>query len=396
MNTRALLWLNFFLADIRDGLGPYVAIYLVTTHGWDPQQVGVTLTVMSVTTLIAQTPLGGLIDATRFKRIAVSIGAFCIGISSLLVMLVPSFSVVVFSKVLMGLAAALFPPAIAGITLGMMGRKFFTRQVGRNEAANHAGNVASAILAGGLSYLIAPVAIFYMGMASSVLSIISALMIKKSSINHDLARGLDTHDASKISSWKTLLESKNLLWFTLCIFLFHFANAAMLPLMGEKLSISHKKEEGILFMSSLILVAQLVMVPTAYLVGQKADKWGRKPLFLVGFAVLPIRGLLFAFVKSTPILVITQALDGVAAGIFGALFLIVIADLTKGTGRYNLSQGAASTLMGIGVALSTLITGSLVVHFSFSVAFIFLSAIALLAFFLYLFCMPETLHTESN
>jgi len=134
---------------------------------------------MSVTTLIAQTPLGAFIDATRFKRLSIAAGAFCIGLSSLLVMLVPSFSIVVLSKILMGLAAALFPPAIVGITLGMMGRRLFTRQVGRNEAANHAGNVVTPVLTGGLSYLIVPVAIFYMGMISSVLSIASAMMIKK-------------------------------------------------------------------------------------------------------------------------------------------------------------------------------------------------------------------------
>ena len=389
MNTKPLLWLNFFLADIRDGLGPYVAIYLMTTHGWNPQQVGITLTVMSVTTLIAQTPFGAFIDATRFKRLSIAVGAFCIGLSSLLVMLVPSFSIVVLSKILMGLAAALFPPAIAGITLGMMGRRLFTRQVGRNEAANHAGNVVSAVLAGGLSYLIAPVAIFYMGMISSVLSIVSAMMIKKSSIDHDMARGLDSHKKASVSSLKVLGESKPLLIFTACIFLFHFANAAMLPLIGERLSIGHK-DEGILFMSALILVAQFVMVPTAYLVGKKADQWGRKPLFLVGFAVLPFRGFLFAFIDSTPLLFLIQVLDGIGAGIFGALFLIVIADLTKGSGRYNISQGAASTLMGVGVSLSTLITGSLVVLFSFQVAFLFLAVIAILAFFLYLFAMPET------
>jgi len=204
-----------------------------------------------------------------------------------------------------------------------------------------------------------------------------------------MARGLDSNKKANVSSLKVLWESKPLLIFTACIFLFHFANAAMLPLIGERLSLGHK-DEGILFMSALILIAQFVMVPTAYLVGQKADQWGRKPLFLVGFAVLPLRGLLFAFIDSTPLLFLIQVLDGIGAGIFGALFLIVIADLTKGSGRYNISQGAASTLMGVGVSLSTLITGSLVVFFSFQVAFLFLAVIAILAFFLYLFAMPET------
>lgn len=390
-STRALLWLNFFLADIRDGLGPYVAIYLVTQHGWDAQQVGVTLTVMSVTTLLSQTPLGAFIDSTRFKRSSIAVGAFLIGLASFAVMILPKFYVVVITKVIMGFAAALFPPAIAGITLGITGRRFFSGQVGRNEAANHAGNVISATLAGGMSYLISPVSIFYMGMVSAIASIVCAFSIKNKTIDHDLARGLDHGKNVRVKPAKLrgIWKSKPLLYFIFCIFLFHFSNAAMLPLMGEKLAEGHEKE-GILFMSSLILVAQLIMVPTAYIVGKKTDQWGRKPIFLLAFIVLPVRGLLFSFLENHYILIFTQVLDGIAAGIFGALFLIVIADLTKGSGRYNFTQGVASTLIGVGASLSTLITGSLVVYFSFKVAFLFLSSIALLALVLFFFLFKET------
>lgn len=394
-SARVLLWLNFFLADIRDGLGPYVAIYLVTTHNWNAHQVGVTLTVMSVTTLIAQTPLGAWIDSTTFKRLSIALGALLIGIATLSTMLFPTFYVVVGAKILMGLGAAIFPPAIAGITLGLMGRRFFTRQVGRNEAANHAGNVVSASLAGGMSYLISPVSIFYMGMVASVASIICAFFLKNKDIDHDLARGLDHKkgDVLRPAKLKSLWESKIFLYFTFCIFLFHFANAAMLPLMGEKLAMENQKA-GILLMSALILVAQLVMIPTAYFVGKKADGWGRKPIFLLAFCVLPIRGLLCAFLQNHYALIFVQVLDGIGAGIFGALFLIVIADLTKGTGRYNISQGAAATVMGVGVSLSTLITGFLVTKYSFQIAFLFLTAVAFLALILFILIVPETKEIE--
>jgi MFS family permease len=185
------------------------------------------------------------------------------------------------------------------------------------------------------------------------------------------------------------LECKPLLIFTAAITLFHFANAAMLPLLGEKLAQTHKGSET-LFMAARIITAQIVMVPMAMLVGRKADAWGRKPIFLVGFGVLPMRGVLYTLTQNPYVLVSIQILDGIGAGIFGALFFIVIADLTKGTGRYNLAQGAASACWGLGAALSNSTAGFIVDVAGYSAAFLFLGAAALGAFLLLWIAMPET------
>ena len=128
-STKALLWTNFFLADIRDGLGPYIAIYLRTEHNWNAAQVGITLTVMSATTLMAQAPMGAMIDSTRFKRAFLVVAAVAIAVSSLVILLFPFFWTVTAAKIIMGLATAVIPPAIAGITLGLMGRRLFSMQV---------------------------------------------------------------------------------------------------------------------------------------------------------------------------------------------------------------------------------------------------------------------------
>src|SRR4051794_34300428 len=170
---------------------------------------------------------------------------------------------------------------------------------------------------------------------------------------------------------------------------FSFANAAMLPLLGEKLAEDNKGTET-LFMAACIITAQIVMVPMAMLVGRKADAWGRKPIFLAGFAVLPIRGVLYTLTQDPYALVSIQILDGIGAGIFGALFFIVIADLTKGTGRYNLAQGAASACWGLGAALSNSVAGFIVDAAGYSAAFLFLGAAALAAFLLLWIAMPET------
>jgi MFS family permease len=224
------------------------------------------------------------------------------------------------------------------------------------------------------------------------------LAIPAGVIDHDVARGLaDDHDHTKHqpSGLAVLLACKPLLIFAACITLFHFANAAMLPLVGQKLSLVNK-ELGTSLMSACIVAAQLVMVPVAMLVGAKADVWGRKPIFLAGFLILPIRGILYVLSDNPFWLVGVQLLDGIGAGIFGALFPLVVADLTRGTGRFNVSQGAITTALSIGAALSTTFAGVIVVEAGYSAAFLFLAAVAGVGLAVFWFAMPETLERDSR
>ena len=191
-----------------------------------------------------------------------------------------------------------------------------------------------------------------------------------------------------------LLTCRPLLIFAVCAVLFHFANAAMLPLVGQKLALTDS-ELGTTLMSVCIVAAQIVMVPMAMLVGRKADVWGRKPLFLAGFAILPLRGMLYTLSDNPYWLVGVQLLDGVGAGLFGALFPLVVADLMRGTGRFNVSQGAIMTAQGIGASLTTTLAGFIVVEAGYSAAFLALAAVAAVAFCLYLFAMPETGRREA-
>jgi MFS family permease len=180
-----------------------------------------------------------------------------------------------------------------------------------------------------------------------------------------------------------------LLIFAVCAVLFHLANAAMLPMVGEKLTLQDEKL-GTSLMSACIVAAQIVMVPMAMLVGAKADRWGRKPLFLLGFLILPIRGLLYTFSDNPYWLVGVQLLDGIGAGIYGAIFPIVVADLMRGTGRFNVAQGAIITAQGVGAALSTTLAGLLVVHAGYSAAFVTLGGVAAIGAAVLLLAMPDT------
>ncbi len=195
----------------------------------------------------------------------------------------------------------------------------------------------------------------------AVLASIAVLSIPHKAIDFDRARDLD-HEADPTgcavgpAGYSILFESRPLVIFGLCVMLFHFANAPLLPLVGQKLAAVHP-QEATAMMSFCIIAAQMVMLPIALLVGRTADSWGRKPLFLAGFAILPIRAALYTLSDNSFWLIGVQLLDGVGAGVFGALTPLVIADIMRGTGRYNLAQGAIATVQGIGASLSGLAVG---------------------------------------
>ncbi|WP_288441129.1 MFS transporter [uncultured Pseudomonas sp.] len=391
MHSRALDWLNFFLADVRDGLGPYLAIYLLAVHQWQPASIGLVMTLAGVTALVAQTPAGALIDRTRAKRAVIVIAALLVTGSCLLLPFMASFTLVALTQTVSALAGSVFAPAIAAITLGITGPKAFTRRFGRNETFNHAGNACSALLAGGLAYLFGPVVVFYLMAVMTVMSIIAVARVPADAIDHQQARGLSdaAHGHDQPAGLKVLLHNRTLLLFAVCCALFHLANAAMLPLVSQKLSQIDLRLATPLT-SACIVAAQLVMVPMAMLVGNKAEQWGRKPFLVAGFFVLALRGALYVLSDNPFWLVGVQLLDGVGAGIFGALFPIVVKDLTAGTGRFNVSLGALTTAFGLGAALSPGIAGLVVQAAGYDAAFLTLAAIATAAWLLVWLALPET------
>ena len=396
--NRGLDAANFFLADVRDGLGPYLAIYLLTVQKWDEASIGVVMSIATAAGILAQTPAGGLIDATRAKRAVMVAAAVVVTAASLLLPLFSHFLPVAASQATAHVAAAVFGPALAAISLGIVGHAAFTRRVGRNESFNHAGNAFAAVTAGAAAYLWGPTVVFYLLAAMSAASMASVLTIPGREIDNDLARGLHDRlgdekdpavDDDKPSGLRVLITCKPLLIFAVAVVLFHLANAAMLPLVGQKLALKDNRL-GTTFMAACIVAAQVVMVPMAMLVGARADQWGRKPLFLAGFLILPLRGCLYTLSDNPFWLLAVQSLDGVGAGIFGAMFPVIVADLMRGTGRFNVAQGAVLTAQGIGAALSTTLAGLVVVRAGYSAAFLTLAAVAALGALVFFFWMPET------
>ena len=389
--------LNFFLADVRDGLGPYLAIYLLTEQKWNEASIGAVMSIAGLAGIIAQTPAGALIDVSRAKRGLVIAAAVIVAITCLALPLFPQFWLVAATQAMAGAAAAIFAPALAAIALGIVGPRAFAVRIGRNEAFNHAGNAVSALLAGAAAYFYGPVVVFWLLAAMAFASIFATLAIPAGAIDDNMARGLadvapgsEAVAADKASGFKVLLTCRPLLIFAVATVLFHFSNAAMLPLVGQKLALANPAL-GTTLMSACIVAAQLVMVPVAIIVGKKADVWGRKPIFAVALAVLAFRGAMYPLSDAPAWLVGVQLLDGIGAGIFGAMFPLVVADLTQGTGHFNVSQGAIATAAGLGGALSTAVAGLIIVSAGYSAAFYFLAAVAGGGLLLFCLWMPETL-----
>lgn len=398
-SLHALEATNFFLADVQTGLGPFLAAYLAGA-GWEPGRVGMALTLGGIITVALQTPAGAIVDQLRSKKLVLVLASAVLAVGAIVLSITAAPWAVYTSQVLIGGAGPFLAPTLAAITMGIVGVTFFDRQFGKNQSFNSGGNVACALLIALVSHLFGNKAIFITAALLTIPTVIAIRSIKSSDIDYDLARGgakqvKGEKVPERASVMQTLLGDRVLLIFLVCAFLFHFANAAMLPQLGEMLS-HGARATAAPFMSACIIVTQLVIMFFATSIGRFANLHGRKPLLLLGFGVLPIRALLYTLTHNSGSLIAIQVLDGVANAIFGVVSILVVADRTRNTGRFNLVQGSLATAVGLGAAFSTTFGGKLIQHFSYRISFLALGAIAALAFVLLWTAIPETLPTRNG
>ena len=392
-SLRAVEWLNFFLADVQTGLGPFLAAYLASS-GWNPARVGYALTFGGLVSVAMQTPAGAAIDAVHRKRTLLATSLAVLVAGAFLLMGHLSSIRVYSAQFLIGSSGPFLGPTVAAITLGIVGAAAFDRQFGKNQAFNSAGNVFTALLIAYVSYKFGYRAIFVIAALFAIPAAVSLFFVDPTQIDYARARGSIKKGQTKAEGLSALLKDRILLYFLAAAFLFHAANAAMLPELGEMLSKDNLKAAAP-FMSACIIVTQLVIAISAAWIGKRAAAKGRKPLLLLGFGVLPIRGVLYTLTHAVGALIAIQTLDGVANAIFGIVSILVIKDRTEGTGRFNVAAGSLATMVGIGAAVSTTIGGLLIQHLGYRASFLGLAAIALLAFALLWFAIPETLSKTS-
>jgi MFS family permease len=387
----ALDALNFLSADVRNLFGPFINVFLVTGRHWTQTDVGLVTTGSGLLGLALQTPIGAAIDLTRAKRAVIVATMAAMTISAVIFFAFPTFWPMALATSILAIAGDAFAPAVAALTLGLVTKDLLARRLGRNSAFDHGGNIAIALVAGGVGYLFSQRVVFLLVPLFAALTSAAVLMIPAAAINHDRARDLghDRADDGAPAGYGVLLRTQPLVIFAICALFFHFANAPLLPLVGQKLALQFPNEATAM-MAFCMVAAQGVMLPIALLVGWRADSWGRRPIFLIAFSVLPIRAVLYTLSDNAFWLIGVQLLDGVGAGIYQALTPLVIADIMRGTGRYNLAQGAVATTQGIGASISALAAGEMMDHFGYSVSFLFLAGGAAVAWLVFFLFMPET------
>ncbi|HEY8032552.1 MAG TPA: MFS transporter [Methylocella sp.] len=392
MRLNALDWLNFFLADVRGGLGAYVNVFLLTKAQWSQAAIGAVLATSGLIGIMAHPAVGAFIDRTRAKRALIIAGAFVLSGCGLAIVWLPVLPVVLVADIIMAVLGGVFAPTVAAITLGLCGREGLAARLGRNAAFDRAGNVFIAAFIGVVGVAYSQEAPFYLAPLFAVLMTIAVLSIPARAIDHDKARGLEIadshHHAGFPAGWRVLIGYRPLLVFAATAALFHFANAPMLPLVVQKLSLANPGWETGLT-SAAIIVAQFATILMALLV-TRANALGRKPLLLLAFGALPLRGGLCMLFDDPSWLLAVQVLDGVGGGLFEALLPLVLADIMGGTGHYSLARGVVGAVQGIGGSSSQIVAGYIVTMAGYSAAFLSLAMVATAGLLLIIIAMPET------
>jgi MFS family permease len=383
-NSRALDLVNFFVADVQTGFGPFVAVYL-TTHKWTQVEIGFALTLGTMTSLVGQLPAGALVDAMRNKRTAASGALVCVIVAALLLAVQPEQLPVTIALMLHGFASCVITPAIAAISLHLVGHAALGERLGRNARFASIGNGLAAAVMGATGAYFSSQFVFVLTAALCVPALVALWLIGPG--HH--ARAQTTSRVMDIQGLKRLLADRRLLVFGLCVMLFHLSNAAMLPLAGAAVTMRAGHFAN-LIIAACIVVPQCVVAMVSPWVGRAAERIGRKRLLLIGWGALPLRGVLLAVLPGSWPLVMGQAVSGVSAAVFGVLLPLIAADLTLGTSHFNLCMGILGLAMYLGAAASTTVSGGIADAEGMNLAFMALAAVGLIGFLVVWLAMPET------
>jgi predicted MFS family arabinose efflux permease len=389
-SLRGLDWFIFFLADVQTGFGPFIAVYL-TTQKWTQVEIGFVLSIAGLVGLIGQMPGGAIVDAARSERLVAALAIVTIGCAALSYALWPIFPVVVMAATLHAAASCVLGPAIAAISLGLVGPLAIGERLGRNARFASLGNGVAAAAMGTSGYLLSSRSVFLVTFALAIPTLLFLARIREDEVDIARAHGEVPRPESdpKATSVLTLIRKRPLLIFAVSVLLLQLANAAMLPLMAGVVTTRSSQWAPVLI-AACIIVPQAIVALVSPSVGRKAQQWGRRPLLLLAFAALAARGLLFAVVKDPYVLVAVQAFDGITASVFSVMVPLIVADVAFGTGHFNLAQGIVGTAVGIGASLSTVLAGLVSDKFGSNVAFIGLAGIAALGLAMIWLVMPET------
>jgi len=389
-SKRGLDWFAFFVADIQTGFGPFLSVYL-TTQKWTQVDIGLVLSIGSLASLIGQVPGGWVVDRVQSKRRVAALAVIGIGVSALLIALTPVFATIAAAKLLHVAASSVLGPAVAAITLGLVGHASVGPRLGRNARFAATGNGLAAGVMGACGYFVSAQAVFFVTAFLAMPALLALRQIREHDVDPIRADGgIDASETNqRAASLGRFVRRPGLIVLVGCVLLFHLANAAMLPLVGSDVTARSGRWATVL-VAACIIAPQGIVAVVSPSVGQLAQTWGRRPVLLIGFAALPLRGALLALTNNPYMVVAIQTLDGISGAVMGVLVPLALADIARGTGRFNLAQGIVGSATGIGATLSTIGAGYLADRFGITSAFWGLAAMGVLALVLLLAMMPET------
>ena len=368
------------MASARDTIGPFLSVYLKANYNYDSLSIGIAIASSNFFGLISQIPAGALIDKIKNKKIVVQLSLLTTAFSLLIILKEKFLSFIVLANGLIGFTTGILTPTVSAISLGIVGSEKFANRIGRNETLLHIGNVVATLLAAIIAFYLGNQSIFYFIACLSIASIYSIHRIKNQDIDYELSRGGIKKDINNKEVDIKLLDSlknRHIINLFVTFFIFHFANAALLPDIGQKLS-DGKSHLSSVYMSSCIIISQLVMIPVAILTSRYIQRIGLKKLFIIGFFALPIRAILFSLTNSPILLICFQGLDGISAGVFGVTSTVMIANAIAGSGRFNFILGCASSIIGLGATVSNIVSGYLIKSYGYNRNFMYLAIIGII------------------
>jgi MFS family permease len=393
-SLRALDWMNFFVANVQTGFGPFIASYLAS-HKWTQGEIGMALSVGTISAMVSQVPAGAAVDAMKNKKGAAAWAIFAIIFSAVLLASSPTVLPVIAAEVFHGFASCMLVPAMAAISFALVGRQNLGDRLGRNARWASIGSAIAAGLMGLFGEYFSSRAVFWLTAALAMPALVALSMVQNTGTVDATPQAKPAPDADeKRESLRELLRDKRMLIFAACIVLFHLSNAAMLNLAAGEVT-AGMGDNVQLVIAACIIVPQAIVAMMSPWVGRSAQRWGRRPILLFGFAALPVRALLFAGISSPYLLVPVQMLDGLSAAVFGVMLPLIAADVAGGKGRYNLCIGLFGLAAGLGATLSTAAAGFIADRFSNTVSFFGLAAAGALAVLLVWAAMPETRESET-
>lgn len=387
---------NFFLAEIGGVVVAFLSKFLVE-RGWSDSGVGMANALGGLGVFLMQTPAGFLVDRIRQRRAMLAGASLLLGLCFGLLPLLPArwefLDPLLF---LSGMSRSFYGPLLGALALGLAGHAGLNRLMGTAQSCDHADNLVSALVAIGLLAWLPVTSIFHAVAAVSVLAAAFVFLIHASEVDEELACGGTPHPSPwrgegpgvrRAAGFLTLLRDRRVAILFAAVAMFHLANAPVMPLVGLYIARLGGTNTQV---ACVVLTAQAVMIPVAWLAGRLGECWGRKPIFAIGFLVLPVRIVLYSLTDSPWMLVALQTLDGIGAGIYGVVIVAMCADLTRGTGRFSALQGRIATALSAGGVIGPVLAGFVVQYLGFAAAFYRFAAVAPVAAFVFVLFMPET------